>query len=240
MLENGSKEIQNLIENINCYYIGPESADKDSFLLNGIIENYSLVTIYTIWESYACDLVCEWFKENREYVIDSDLQFDYLQSMLKSSETRKELKRQIENNSFNLKNIQIKEYIGSNNLWYKNFREIFKKFNSLNFDELKILLIEDSEMIDIMKSFNTFQYFEKNDDMQLPSNAPNLKSNPSSDIKEKYMCGYINALVNARNTLAHGYKSPKQNYDREELINIAKFISRILVIEDTFLQKYSK
>lgn len=200
-----------------AYYNLNDLLDSYSFVniystpkLNHILMKNFSISIYTIWESYVKSFMYDTYIQNEELIYTEKFVANYFKKLFNKNYTKNIF---IEN--LNLPNINRNIMFHSNNInWYE-----FQSFvDLLGFDinKLKSNLKANEDLkriLTLLQQKSIMPYYNK--------------SNIEKDVDLKNIVGYIQMIVENRNSISHSYR---QYLDEVIDIHRAKYIVNFLKI----------
>lgn len=191
--------------------------DKRRFVEDTFKKNF-IITLYTLWENSIKDVLFEHLTNNVDSIFDERFIKTFYSTILNSTNHVKEEYL----SSLNNRNILIKKeyYLSTNNLWFDNLVELIKRlYTEATKDDLLMYARKNTKLQECIK------ILEKS----VISKFSKKTTNPEG------FEGYIDSLVNNRNSLAHAGSC-------DEYVNIAdmkhffEFINNAILLIKKYLQ----
>lgn len=191
--------------------------DKKRFVEDTFKKNF-IITLYTLWENSIKEVLFEHLTNNVDSIFDERFIRTFYSTILNSTNHVKEEYL----SSLNNRNIFIKKeyYLSTNNLWFDNLVELIKRlYPEATKDDL---LMYSRENIKLQECIETL---EKSVITKFSKKATNPEG----------FEGYIDSLVNNRNSLAHA-GSCDEYVNITDMKHFFEFIDNAILLINKYLQ----
>lgn len=223
------KKLEELNLVTSIYEADSEIPDPNFNIKIAIYEKYFIISLYTLWDNSNIDALKKIFLNYPLLFNKQDFIFKHLESVFLNNKLKKKLKSEVTNSTgYDFNTINIENMIDSNNLWFKNLKELLSLYN-FNIDILPTYFYNSPDIkqaITLLESSSIEPY-------------SNNGNKPSDGKKLLYyqIEGYINYLVDTRNSYSHKYKKPYSVFSINEFNYLYQFISSTISALDTYLKE---
>ncbi|MDR2059355.1 MAG: hypothetical protein LBP66_04390 [Lactococcus lactis] len=242
LYNEGFNSMDDLEQLLKLYKQTDESTtdSENSNIKTAIFEKYYIITLYTIWETTIIDTMKDIYNKYSSLFQEKDFIFRYLEQVFTDRRLKQDFQKSISNKiNYNFNQINVEYLIDSNNLWYTNLIAFFKIYN---FDTqiFSKYFMEDDALLNIVKELNSSSVNLKLLPVEEEKyNALIFKDNTDSNDQEKKFSlelqGYINYLVNQRNSYAHKYKKAYSRFSYYEFDLLFRFFYQLFKLLDRYV-----
>jgi len=223
------KKLEELNLVTSIYEADSEIPDPNFNIKIAIYEKYFIISLYTLWDNSNIDALKKIFINYPLLFNKQDFIFKHLESVFLNNRLKNKLKSEVKNSTgYDFNKIDIENMIDSNNLWFKNLIELLNLYN-FNTDILSTYFYNSS---DIRQAINLLE-------LSSIEPYPNNNNKPTDVNKLLYyqIEGYINYLVETRNSYSHKYKKPYSIFSINEFNYLYQFISSTISVLDIYLKE---
>ncbi|MDR1822636.1 HEPN domain-containing protein [Lactococcus lactis] len=242
LYNEGFNSMDDLEQLLKLYKQTDESTtdSENSNIKTAIFEKYYIITLYTIWETTIIDTMKDIYNKYSSLFQEKDFIFRYLEQVFTDRRLKQDFQKSISDKiNYNFNQINVEYLIDSNNLWYTNLIAFFKIYN---FDTqiFSKYFMEDDALLNIVKELNSSSVNLKLLPVEEEKyNALKFKDNTDSNDQEKKFSlelqGYINYLVNQRNSYAHKYKKAYSRFSYYEFDLLFRFFYQLFKLLDRYV-----
>lgn len=242
LYNEGFNSMDDLEQLLKLYKQTDESTtdSENSNIKTAIFEKYYIITLYTIWETTIIDTMKDIYNKYSSLFQEKDFIFRYLEQVFTDRRLKQDFQKSISDKiNYNFNQINVEYLIDSNNLWYTNLIAFFKIYN---FDTqiFSKYFMEDDALLNIVKELNSSSVNLKLLPVEEEKyNALKFKDNTDSNDQEKNFSlelqGYINYLVNQRNSYAHKYKKAYSRFSYYEFDLLFRFFYQLFKLLDRYV-----
>lgn len=239
LYNEGFNSMDDLEQLLKLYKQTDESTtdSENSNIKTAIFEKYYIITLYTIWETTIIDTMKDIYNKYSSLFQEKDFIFRYLEQVFTDRRLKQDFQKSISDKiNYNFNQINVEYLIDSNNLWYTNLIAFFKIYN---FDTqiFSKYFMEDDALLNIVKELNSSSVNLNLLPVEEEKyNALKFKDNTDSNDQEKKFSlelqGYINYLVNQRNSYAHKYKKAYSRFSYYEFDLLFRFFYQLFKLLD--------
>lgn len=224
------KEVTILYKELNS------KSDSVNNRVMSVFEKYYIVTLYSIWESATIDAMKRIFSNYAKLFNKKDFVFKYLEQVFSTPYIKKKFKESIKDDIFYDFNKVTEDFlINNDNMWYKSLIEFFKIYD-FDTDMFEKYLLSDKKLQEMVRQLGTTQSID------LKISAEYLeKFNKGTQENTEYfrykITGYIDYLVDKRNSYSHSYKRPYSVFSYEDFDKLHHFFERIIYILNRYVDE---
>lgn len=237
--KNGILYMEELKKTLDVY-INSSTGDNSSVtnINTAIFEKYFIITLYSIWETSTVEAMKEIYSQYPELFKDKKFVFNYLSQVFSDGRTRSKFEKHIDENiTYDFNRVVVEFLIKNNNLWYKSLLDFFKMYG-FDVQCLSTYYSEDEKLRGIIKKLNGLEsinvFLESTEEEKYNNKIQSSNDNGILDYEVK---GYINYLVNQRNSYGHRYKKAYSNFLNNEFEELYNFFYRLIHLFNQYIDE---
>lgn len=238
LYENGFLYMSELKVLLDMYKTTNNSdSSLNSNMNTAIFEKYYIITLYSIWESTTVDVMKDIYTKYPKLFQEKKFVFNYLAQVFSDRRLKKDFEKSLEDkSSYDFNQITIEYLIDNNNMWYHSLIDFFKVYG-FDTDCLFSYISNNIQIKDILKNLNRSLAVNinlQNSDERDYNSLKTQSINPTKILKYEIQ-GYINYLVQQRNSYGHRYKKAYSSFSDTEFDDLYNFFYQLFYILNQYV-----